>query len=172
MLPNGLVHRQLWTPQTCCSVHTTFWSAPWGNIAYLCSRSMSTGLLCSGHVDKSARLKHIRCAHGGHLLSIWWWDLHHMEHQRMWKVWFQFQNDAYVPLECTALYWHTTVLMNIIQFCSFIYPFSAGLKTCVDSLRLGFSVQWECVHSLFTPGSTDSAVGMGFPSLGLAQLLV
>ncbi len=41
-------------------------------------------------------------------------------------------------------------------------------KTHVTPLRSGLCVQWEWVHSPFTPGSIDPAVDAGFSHLGLA----
>ena len=48
------------------------------------------------------------------------------------------------------------------------YPFSTGQKSHVNPPRSGFSVQWECVNSAFTPRSIDYTVGRFLsPRLGL-----
>ena len=45
-----------------------------------------------------------------------------------------------------------------------------GQKSHLKPLKSAFCLQWECVHSAFTPGSIDSAVDTGFYHLGSAQL--
>ncbi len=59
----------------------------------------------------------------------------------------------------------------------FITGLIKSKKTCVNVLILGFCVQWECVHSPFTPRSAEPTVDAGFSYLtsvrfGSAQLLM